>query len=362
MPKLPETPVQLPLIRDGACRHGLLITERCTACINESKKNQPAWKDIEKLNSQSKYTRSNETSSNCTIEYEGKKYTIEHVESGDAPVLSRVQEMLVKAFGEEEVDPEEILRSAVNGETPFGTKDEVKCKVFVIKDEKGKVISTAIGGHLDFHDAEGKPTGETMLMIGYVLTDNNIRQSGLAREAYISMMTDAAIEAEKTGKKFTLMCGEASWRAEPYLNKLGRKRVYIQQKKGAYKELPYYQPALDFDTKTGEVADGAGEAAEHLMVRPMDRKTPSKEKMAQMVSAFFRWCNRWPPQAFENKGAYEKHKAYVDRIEGNFNRELESGGQLIFLDKKGRDVLRGRGITVQEHTDADHGMTSKEDE
>ncbi|MEK7648886.1 MAG: hypothetical protein AAB400_03130 [Patescibacteria group bacterium] len=345
----------------GSCPHGVPVVSFCQPCTAESQSNQPAWKDIEKLRGMSKFTRSNNDSPSCTLDFEGKKYQIEHVESGESPTLSEVQDLFIRTFGEEEVDPEEILRQAVSG-VEFGVPSQVKYKVFAVRDPEGKVVCTVAGGNLDLKDEHGNPTGETMLMIAYAVTDKEVKQSGLAREAYISALMDCAAEAEKLGKKFALAAGECTYTSEKFWNKLGWKRAYIESgDKQKYTELKYVQPALDFVKKTGLPKKGAGEVPEHLMVRPMDGRTPSKDKVMSAVEAFYQWCNRWGREAFSSTKAYQANQSYVDDIAGTFKEGLDRGGQLIFLDQTNREKARVKGIKVREYIDADHGDAGKED-
>ncbi len=345
----------------GSCPHGVPITSFCQPCTTESQSNQPAWKDINKLRSQSKFTRSNDDSPSCTLEFEGKKYAIEHVTSSESPTVTEVQELFVRTFGEEEVDPEEVTRRSMNGDE-YCLSPEVKYKIFAVRDPEGKVVCTIAGGNLDLRDDKGNPTGETILMIGYAVTDPGAKQSGLAREAYISALMDSATEAEKMGKKFVMAAGECTYTSEKFWNKLGWKRPYIESgDKKTYTELRYVQPALDFDEKTGKPTEDAGEVAEHFMVRPMDGQTPSKDAVMNVVNAFYRWCNRWSQEAFDTKKAFKANQSYVDGIANTFKKELDEGGQLIFLDESNRQKARDKGLAIHEYTEANHGDAGKED-
>lgn len=349
-----------PLTREF-CPHGNYSSGFCEGCLEDSKRQQPVWNTIQKLQKESGFKRSNPNFANTTLEIEGKQYQIEVVEDKDSPVLSQVQQLFTDTFGEEEVDPEEILRAAVAGETPFGTEDEIKYKVIVLK-EGDKVVSVVAGGHLDLRDKQGNPTKETMLMIGYAVTDKNIRQGGLAREAYISALIDAAVEAQKQGKKFTFAAGECTFTSERFWNRVGWKRVYAQTgSKQEYTELPYIQPALDFDPETGDIATGAGEAPEHLMIDSFDQAPPDKKRIIQTVEAFYRWCNIWPKQAFKNEQAYYKHLQYIQKIAGDFENFVNNSGQLIYLDAPSREKSKQKGLSIHEYAAADHGASGSED-
>jgi len=348
--------------QENRCPHGTPLDALCKICTTETKiKSQPAWKDIEALKRQSRGTRSSETSPSCTVEIEGKNYTIEHVELGESKTLLEVQNLLEKTFGKEEIDPLEIMQQAVNG-VEFDVPSEVKYKVFAVRDPEGKVVSTVCGGNLDLRDTSDKPTGETMFMVAYAVTDKNVKQGGLAREAYISALMDSVSEAEKNGKKFTMAAGECTYTSEKFWNKLGWKRVYLQTGDAqTYTEARYVQSALDFDEKTGKPTEDAGEAPEHLMVRCFDRQTPSKEKIQSAIRAFYRWCNRWPREAFDNTKAYKRNQAYVDDLEANFKKDLDQAGQIILLDGTSREKAKKKGVSIREYIEADHGTAGKED-
>src|SRR3989344_376183 len=315
------------------CPHGNFKGSPCAACQQESQKKQPALQTIEQLMSKSKFKRLNPESATTQIEIEGKKFQIESIEDRESPALAEVQKLLIDTFGEEEVDPEEILRSAVAGETAWGTTDETKYKVYLIRNEQGEAVTAFAGGHLDLHGADNRPTGETMFMVACAGTAQNARQGGLAREAYISAVMDAALEAQQNGKQLKFAAGECTFTSEKFWNSVGWKRAYAQSgDKKTYEELRYIQPALDFDEKTGEPAEDAGAVAEHFMVDSFGAETPDKNQIMQTIDAFYRWCNKWPRAAFESDEAFQKQNAYVAQIEEEFKNQLESSGQLIILE------------------------------
>ncbi len=319
---------------------------------------QPAWKRIGELSRGSKFERKEIHSAQSIIQRDGETFTIHSIENGDDPLLSGVQTLFEKTFGEEEVDPEEILRSAVEGKTPWGTQEDLKYKVFAVTNSDGEVVSTVAGGHLDLKDADGKSSEETMFMVAYAVTSPVVKKSGLAREAYISALQNTVADARGKEKKLIMSAGECTYTSEIFWNRIGWKRVYQEQgtkEKKVYSEVPYIQAALDFDEKSGLPTEDAGEAPEHLMVDPFDGRMLTKKHIISVVEAFYRWCNRWPREAFENDVAYRRHMRYVDKIFKTFKNFVDSHGEPIMLDGAGRDALRKRGMTVKEHSDADRG-------
>ncbi|MBU6500284.1 MAG: hypothetical protein KGJ89_00400 [Patescibacteria group bacterium] len=330
----------------------------------EAAKSRPVWRTVKKLQRESKFSRQSPDSPSGEIEINGDKFKIEAIERSDSPELTEVQGLFERTFGKEEVDSEEILRAAVEGKTPFGTKDGVVYKVFVVKNAEGKVVSTVTGGSLDLYDEQNKPTGKKMFMVAYAVTDKECRQGGLAREAYTSAIMDSAIDAESDGKELAFAAGEFTYTSENFWNKVGWSRSYMENPEDPkkYEEVKYVQPALDFDEDTGLPAEGSGEAPEHLMIDSFGQQPPSKIDVMQTVRAFYRWNNIWPQEAFkDNPAAYQAHLDYNNKIADEFEGDLNNNGQLIFLTKEARERARGKGLLFREYAAADHGQAGKED-
>ena len=224
------------------CSHHVAFSEYCEACKMHAIEAQPAWRAATNLEAESKFTRINPDSPATEIEMNGERFSIQSIESRDDPTLTEVQALFEKTFGAEEVDPEEILRSAVEGKTPSGTKD-IKYRVFVVKNSKGEVISTVTGGILDLPGGGSEKRKEKMFMVAYAVTDKNARQYGLAREAYISAIKDAALRAEREGNTLGFAAGECTYTSEQFWNKVGWRRVYMQvpDAQNKYEEVRYVQ-------------------------------------------------------------------------------------------------------------------------
>lgn len=345
-------------MEEQACKHGVVKGELCDACELEK---QPSWNTIENLRKKSHFKRSNEVFPNCFIEIENKKFKIEIIENGKDPSLSDVQALFENTFGKEEVDPEEILRSAVDGITPWETED-TKYRVVTIRDDEGKLVTTVAGASLDLFDEKGEPTGECAYYVGYAVTDPNTRQGGLAREAYISALLDVAREAQKKNKVLKFAVGECTYTSEKFWNNVGWKRVYAQTgDKREYTELKYIQPALEFDEDTGEIAEGSGEAPEHLMIDAFGPKTPGKEDVMRAYESLIYFCNDWPREAFNNDRAEKKKTEYLNGIKTNFKDFMDSNGQLIYLDADNREKAVKEGVAVIGYTEADRGQAGEED-
>lgn len=322
---------------------------------------QPSWETIKKLQKESEFTRSSETTANCVIEIEGKKYTIETIERGDDPRLHDVQKLFERTFGKEEVDPEEVLRNAVDGHTASGQPDN-KYRIITVRNEKGKLVSTFTGGVLELLDEKGESTGESVYSVGYAVTDKRNREKGLAKEAYISALIDATKEAEADGKTLKMAIGECTYTSEKFWNRVGWKRVYSQKEgEKSATELKYIQPALDFDTETGKPTEDAGEAPEHLMIDSFGSGIPGKQEVAMAYEALVHYNADWPEEEFDSPDAFKNHTLYMKGIKDDFTTQLNSAEVLIFMDATAREEAQKTGTTIYGHNGADHGDTGKED-
>ncbi|HCC59898.1 MAG: hypothetical protein A2402_00715 [Candidatus Staskawiczbacteria bacterium RIFOXYC1_FULL_37_43] len=327
----------------------------------ELSEEQSVWKTIKQMQEGSEFKRSDGISANCEIESEGKKFRIEVIEDGKDPALSEVQELLEKTFSEEEVDSEEILRSSVDGVTPWDTED-TNYRIVTVRDEKGKLVSVFGGAPLDCQNEKGEPTGEQVYYVGYAASARGSRKKGLAREAYISALIDATKRAGEESKQLKFAMGECTHTSEKFWNNVGWKRIYAQTgDKKQYTELPYIQPALDFDEKTGEIAEGASECPEHLMIDSFGRMPPSKEDVKGAYDSMLHFCADWPEEAFENPQAFEVNKKYMAGVRAEFHEFLDKTDKLIYLDAENRKKAKKTGVKIRNHTDADRRDAGKED-
>ena len=339
------------------CKHDQNPSE-CEACVLEQ---QPSWETIKKIRGKSEFKRSNEFSVNCEIELSGEKFKIETIEDGKSPVISDVQKMLEKTFSAEELDSEEVLRSAVDGKTSQGTESE-RYRIITVHNEKNELVAFITGSQLALLAETGESTKESVYYVGYVITDKKTRQKGLAREAYVSALIDATKDARLQGNKLKFVIGEGASSAEKFINSFGSKRLYVQTGvKKEYTELKYIQPALDFDENTGEISKGAGEVPEHLMIGGLGQGSPTKEDVKKTYEAMMRFNSELPEEAFNNKGAHENQKKYIADIKEKFKSFLDNNGQLIFLDAENRKKAKEEGVVIHEHKKADHGKTGEED-
>lgn len=331
-----------------------------TPAIETDPEISSAKRSMERLMEGSPFARQNPDSPNTTIELGERKFTVSSIENGEHPDVEAVQNLLVKIFGEEEVDPIEYLKSGIEGKTPSGEEDETAYRVHIVKDEEGNIVSMVSGGLMDLR---GVGEYKSMYMVAYAVTDPDSREKGLAREAYISAIIDAARSAAAEGKELAMVAGECTYTSERFWNKVGLKRGYISKvgNENEYRELEYVQPAIEFNKKTGAVKKGAGEVPEHLMIDTFGQQHPTKEVFMSAIDAFNRWCYNWAPDEFSSKKAYDAHASYIQGIKDAFESQFEEGGKIILLDGDSREKRRSTGLVIEEYVAADQQGAGEED-
>jgi len=332
----------------------------------EALRESPTEVALKGLIAKSSYNRLDPKNHDTLIEANGERFSIEMVPDGQSERLTSVQHIFENTFGEEEVDPEDVLRAAVDGKSSWeGEKEATKYQVHNVVDSNNEIASIVTGGRLDLTDANNKSSGKQMFMISYAVTTDAARRKGLATEAFVSAITKADKDAHADGKELTYVVGEVNASAEEYVNSLGRYRVYAESREqpGKFTELRYIQPPLDFDPKTGLPAEGAGNAAEHLMISNYHGKTLEKGDVLSVVRAMYTWCNTWPRSAFESDEAHATHQTYVQGVWKEFKEQVEASDSLVLMSKETREQSRNTpGITIEDHMEADRRASNEETE
>lgn len=209
----------------------------------------------------------------------GEEFLTKRLTSGSDPLIRQVWQMMRNEFGDEADSLRwvgESIRKGLNNYDIVTNKNEELASfsntryIELDKDEKIK---------------EGE-IKESILFISYILTADKARGKGLATELYKDFYKGTLEKAKESGQAIKAVFGESVESVEPFLNKMGRKRLYFEDVDGNIQEVPYKAPPCDYDLETGEpVVDGA---LEHLMIRMVDgsQEFDSNELM-RMVRALY---------------------------------------------------------------------------
>jgi hypothetical protein len=346
------------------CSHSQTFDSLCKHCLNESIiTQQPVWTTIELLMQQSKFIRASCAIPLTTIRGNGagsSEYSIASIESGDDPTVSDVQALLRATFKPEEVEREDVMRSAIDGRSPWNTPDtsNTRYRMLVVKDSSGAVLSVFTYAHLELLDMQGTHEPRSFLYGGYAATRADLRQYGLARELYISALMRTAAEAHGQGRTLLFAMGECKKTAERFWNGVGRKRIYVQangtlDSTPVFEELPYSQPALNFDAHTGQIADGAGVMPEHLTIHKFSGEAPTKSEIIAGVKDIYLYSNTWPREAFDSDEAYHGHLEIAASLTADLERFMMSKGNVVLLSISERERVRSEGAVVLDHAPAD---------
>lgn len=299
---------------------------------------QPSWESIKSLSKNSEFHRTVSFNPRFdVIEHEKEIFRFQELSKTDSEDIAAAHQILLETFTPDEVDPLEMFKKdIVRGRT----------NIYTLKGDKD-IKGIFIGSLEDFNDTD------SILMVSYIVTAAHAQKHGIAREMYISALTNACIKAEQRGKRLVAACGECVSSSEEYWNKVNWKRLYIQTNMQEYQEVEYYQPALHFDPGTGEVVSGSTHVAEHFMLTNFVEYALSKEFLHSLVRLFYDTQIMWPSFYFENHNAYETHKRYISGLLDAFWKSLEVPGEITLLSKAERLEKTKNGTVFKEH-DAEH--------
>ncbi len=326
-------------------------------------------------------------------------FEIETLLDAEHPLFNDAYSLLFKEFKSNELDPKPLMAEQMRGfrcgypiddkgtrAVLFTLSKNIESKNNEDQNINKKEVTSVLDGILfPLQDNQGMFTNECAFMVSYVNTkkdkenrENDYRRYGFGRELMIAAYKYAKIKAES--RSFIGAVGECTYTSRDFWEKVGWKRIYIK-KKGAelakWEEITYVQPPLDFDTETGEIVEGSGDAPEHLMVNLFDENTGQDptvgEKLSRIVEGMYKTNNEFPPESFglfrdkqteelkpldpntdkknvANKiKAYEKHYESVYRHLRNFEKQFE-GMDVRFLTK---DEIDKEGLEVKDYITGD---------
>lgn len=285
------------------------------------------------------------------------QFMTQRIESPKDSRVQEVQTLLERTFTEDEMDDISILRKAMKDEDePY--------MVFATQNEKGEVVGaqTAASLHLRDEDGEALENGERVLYGAYAVIPEEHRRQGHGGVLKRYAALEAVLDAEQKEGKMTGYVNEATASSEAFHNSFevngGMRRLYFQNKQGAWVEAPYQQIPLKWDEETGEPTSKG--AWEHLMYVPLDRNTDtiSGEKLAQIVQTLDLY-NMWYKEDFANKGAYARHEEEVQKYIDAFT-DAVAGKQFRLISQAEREEMRGAGTVFHENQEGKPVATKNE--
>lgn len=310
------------------CPHNIETRNFCQECLLEAKNNQSIWAKIEELSQNSKGRR-DVLQPDCNVKLEGNNFEIHTIRSKEDPALEKVFDLLEKYFKEDELNTRESFIRKMEGLTKDGDKRPAY-RCFYVEDENKNVIATRVAENFPLQDKEGKETNENIFYGLYIVIDKEYQSTGLARELYISALIDAAVESQKENKDLTALVAECTPASEKLMNTVGLKKIYFKDE-NQFKEFEYYQPAIEFDTETGE--NTTQEVAEHIMVYNTPKKgILNKELFHEILSSLYQqYQNNYKEKAFKTKEAFEKYTNYYNNLKIKTKEDINNQGELVML-------------------------------
>lgn len=242
----------------------------------------------------------------------GEEFSTKRLTSGSDPLARDVWRMMKDEFADE-ADPlywvKESIRQKLNNYDVATTPD-------------GKLASFSNTRYLELDKGEPQQAGkdtESILFVSYILTGEEARGKGLATELYKDFYKGTLEKAKESGHAIKAIFGESVESVEPFLNKMGRKRLYFEDAEGSIHEVPYKAPPCDYDSATGEpTTDGA---LEHLMIRMIDGSEEfDSNELLRMVKALYSQEYGASPDDYDSKKAWQRSKDVID----GYLAELES--------------------------------------
>ncbi len=249
----------------------------------------------------------------------------EIVTDPESPSLAEIHAFLTKNFKEGEVEPLEVFQAELaSNETP-NSPSRFIC-VLLRDPEYNAVVSCAYGSvqngiiairftltesHLHINKTPDSPMDrdDSANFINY-------RGSGISQEADRLLIQAAQKHAQEQGQECEAVVAEAVERSERYWNEVeiepdnGLRRLYDPQ---TGKQIYYRLPPLDWNS------DGTA-ANEDVMVENLQVAVKGHKNeipTAKLAEILHNWWQVWyirPESQFENKAAWERHKAKVEGI------------------------------------------------
>ena len=303
-------------------REGSLTPEQSHARMQEM---------IAELKAASKFSRQ-EGDGNAEVitSPEGEQFTIRALRDPKDPAIKKLHSFMVKEFGKEESETLTWLRHTIKE----GLND------YHIVEKDGKIVAISNTRYFDMENGEGSPK-ESILTVWHITTERRSRNKGLASEIYQSFYKTALDRAKENSHAFKGVVGEAVSSVEPFLNRMGRGRVYFEDASGNVKEVPYVCPPVDMDSATGEPLEDP--VPEHIMVRLMNGKKemPVQDLMRITETIYIREY-LGAPDNYESPDIYGKAREYNMGLLNEMRAALGGAkdGKVFFMTAAEREQKR----------------------
>lgn len=215
-------------------------------------------------------------------------FSIARIQGPEDPGVKKIYD-LMKEFSPEEMDTLEIVQEAISQDI---------YAYHILEDKQGNVIAHSQSSYLELPSKKRK-SDEAIIFGGFIITDADYRRKGLAAELFQSSLKFGLEKARINQQDIKGVVVEGKEESEPFWNYVGLKRLYYEHENGDFYEVPYLQPPIKWDEKTGKPLDPktgkVGDkdpkyysAPEHLMVRMSDgRQEISVEELMSMVEVIY---------------------------------------------------------------------------
>lgn len=301
---------------------------------------------------------------------EKQTFEIEILKDASHERFNEAYALLAETFSSEELDPKNIMADQMRGlrcgypiETGaqavlFTLSKNVECK-----NEEGKsmmkkeIVSVLDGVLIPLQGEQEKFTGECAFMVSYITSKTNedpkknYRQYGFGRELMITAYEQAKIESNLRSMKFIAAFGECTYTSRIFWEKMGWKRTYLQNKdeeSNKWKEASYVQPPLEFDTETGEIEEGSGDAPEHFMINLFGEDKNNNpmigKELSSIVGGLYKTNNYYPPEAFGL--ILDKQTKEFKPLDPNTNKEILT--KKIIAYNKHYESINSHSISFRE--------------
>lgn len=261
------------------------------------------------------------------------KYAIRYITDAKDPAIKKVHGAMVEEFGKEESETLTWLRHTV--------KKKIN-RYHIAETPEGDIATLSNTQYLELEPAKGHENEpkESIIPVWHIISDRAHRNKGIASELYQSFYQDALAEAQKRGNVIKGVIGEAVSSVEGFLNRMGRKRMYFEDKKGNMHEVPYLCPPVDMDDETGEPREEP--MPEHVMLRLLDgeQKMPVEDLLRMVKAMYLEYVGA--ADNYDTKEAYQNSLGYNMQMIVNLAKTLKQSkdGTVFFMSRDEREVKR----------------------